>query len=257
MIGHHGPDYPLLFLGAVLGLVFGSFLNVIIHRFPRGEAIGWSRSQCPHCHRLLSALDLIPVLSFLLLRGRCRHCREDISWRYPVVELGSAAMMVVILHIFGLGLAALFWAIFAWTTWGLVWTDIETQTLPDRLTIGLAVVGLIKALWLGVLLQSVLAATAGALILLMIQAIGYLIYRKPVLGWGDIKLEAAIGAYWGLIHTLTGLYVGFILGGVWALILVITKRKSRMSYMPFGPALLAGIWMALLWGHVFRELLLG
>ncbi len=274
---------PLAFtlLAAVLGLFVGSFLNVVIHRLPRMMERDWlaqaaelrgeeppaqerfnlatPRSRCPHCGHLITALENIPVVSYLLLRGRCRHCDAPISRRYPVVELLSAALSGYAAWHFGFGLAALGAILFLWAMIALAFIDLDTQLLPDDLTLPL--------LWLGLafnlgrtftdLPSAVIGAMAGYLSLWSVYWLFKLATGKEGMGFGDFKLLAAIGAWlgWQLLP-LTILFSSLV-GAVVGIALIVLARHGRSVPIPFGPYLAAAGVLALFWGESITRAYLG
>ena len=255
----------------LLGLVIGSFLNVLIHRLPRmlqaqwvAEArsqgdtplanapvynLAWPGSHCPHCMHTLSWYDNIPVLSFLLLQGRCRHCQAAIGWRYPGVELASAALFVWAFMHHGWGLQALAWSGFAAALLALAAIDADTTLLPDAITQPLVWSGLLASSlqMTGVPLNvSLWGAVAGYLFLWMVYWLFKLGTGKEGMAKGDFKLLAALGAWLGwpallslvLIASITG-----VLGGLWWRF---RQQLPEGGYIPFGPFLvLAGLWVML------------
>ena len=261
-----------------LGLVIGSFLNVVIHRLPVMLERTWlrqcqemsgaetsaadaeetynlitPRSRCPHCNHNITALQNIPVISFLWLKGKCVACGHPISWRYPVVELLTAILSMVVVWHFGITFAGGAALLFTWMLIALAVIDFDHQILPDNLTLPLIWVGLLVNLYpnptFAPLTSAVIGAIAGYLSLWSVFHIFKLITGKEGMGYGDFKLFAAFGAWLGwqnlpLIILLASL-VGAIMGG--ALILVL--GRDRQLPIPFGPFLCAAGWIALLWGN--------
>jgi leader peptidase (prepilin peptidase)/N-methyltransferase len=273
---------------ALLGLVIGSFLNVVIYRLPRMLEAQWSAamteethasltaeathkasesqqpvakafnlatpgSHCPHCGHGLSWAENIPVLSYVGLKGRCRQCHAPIAWRYPAIELVTAALFVWIFYQNGLGPSFLIWAGFAAALVALAAIDADTRLLPDAITqplvwsgllaasVGLSGVNLTTSLW---------GAVAGYLFLWSVYWLFKLLTGKEGMGYGDFKLLAALGAWLGwpallslvLIASLTG-----VAGGLW---LRVRQRMPEDGYIPFGPYLaLAGLWV-MAFGHL-------
>lgn len=261
-----------------LGLVIGSFLNVVIHRLPVMLQRTWlrqcqemsgaetsaadaeetynlitPRSRCPHCNHNITALQNIPVISFLWLKGKCVACGHPISWRYPVVELLTAILSMVVVWHFGITFAGGAALLFTWMLIALAVIDFDHQILPDNLTLPLIWIGLLVNLYpnpaFAPLTSAVIGAIAGYLSLWSVFHIFKLITGKEGMGYGDFKLFAAFGAWLGwqnlpLIVLLASL-VGAIMGG--ALILVL--GRDRQLPIPFGPFLCAAGWIALLWGN--------
>jgi leader peptidase (prepilin peptidase)/N-methyltransferase len=228
-----------------LGLVIGSFLNVVIARVPDGRSLR-GRSACPHCGAMIRAVDNIPLLSFAILRGRCRSCGLAIAWRYPVVEaLTATAFIAAYLRSGALDFdfvvaSALLAALIAITL-----IDLDHQIIPDVITLPGIVAGVISALvspritWMESLLG---IGVCGGLFLLVIVASG------GGMGGGDVKLGAMLGAFLGWKVGLFALLVAVVLGGVVAAALLVSGRKGRKDPIPFGPFLAAGGAIALLLG---------
>jgi leader peptidase (prepilin peptidase)/N-methyltransferase len=240
------------------GLIFGSFLNVCIYRIPRDLSIVAPRSFCPECGTQLPWPQNIPVLSYLFLRGHCRSCAKPISLRYPLVELTTATLFLLIASRYGVELAAFKWMLFAAILVVLFWTDLEERLLPDECTIGGSIAGLILACFIilpgfvGELVlpdasrrwQSLANAFAGALVLgLPIWAVGALwgyIRKREALGLGDVKLLAMMGIFLGPGAGLLAVTLAAVSGAFIGLILVLWRRKSARNYeLPFGSFLCA------------------
>lgn len=252
---------------ALLGLIVGSFLNVVILRLPpRLEAL-WRReareqlgvaaessplppgivrepSHCPSCRQRLTARDLVPVLSWCLLRGRCRHCRVPISIQYPLLELITAALSALVALRFAPSVAALAALFFCWTLIALAGIDVRTRLLPDPLTLPLLWLGLagsLVPLWVAPA-QAILGAGLGYLCLWSVYWAFRLLTGKDGLGHGDFKLLAALGAWLGAEALLPIILSASLLGLAYGLISAARGRLQRDSPFPFGPFLaVAGI----------------
>ncbi|MDR2032114.1 MAG: A24 family peptidase [Azoarcus sp.] len=263
-------------LAALLGLSIGSFLNVVIHRLPRmmerewqaeaaalrGEAIpprerfnlASPRSHCPSCGHMISALENIPLLSYLCLRGRCRHCRAPIGCRYPLVETLSAALSGYAAWRFGFTLATLGALLFLWVSIALAFIDFDTQLLPDDLTQPL--------LWLGLLFNlnstyvsladAVIGAMAGYLFLWSIYWLFKLVTGKEGMGYGDFKLLAAIGAWLGWQILPLTILLASLAGAVIAGGLIALTGRERSAPIPFGPYLVVAGLIGLFHGETIN-----
>lgn len=239
---------------AVLGLIVGSFLNVVVHRVPRGESVVRPRSRCPGCGTQLAGRDNVPVLSWVVLRGRCRHCGAPISVRYPLLEAVTAVL-------FGLvgarlaGDAAL--PAFLVVTAGLVAlsaVDLERFVLPNRIlypTLFLASPLFVVAASVGGEWASLRdAAVGGAAAFLILFAIHVVSPRG--MGFGDVRLAGLLGVtlgWLGLGHVFLGLFLGFLLASVIGVALIVLGLRSRKDRLPFGPFLAAGAMVAVLVGR--------
>src|SRR5476649_1462256 len=250
--------YPLLFaapadlaatlLAALFGLMFGSFLNVVIHRIPKmmqresdnyvasesGKELPHTgrynlvtpRSGCPHCGHQITALENIPVVSYLVLRGKCSQCKAPISARYPAVEVLTAALSAVLVWHFGSGWTGLATLLFLYTLIALTFIDADTQLLPD----------------------AVIGAAAGYLILWAIYWIFKLLTGKEGMGYGDFKLLAALGAWLGWAMLPTIILLSSVVGAIVGIALIVFTKRGRNNPIPFGPYLAAAGLIALLFG---------
>ncbi len=250
----------------LLGLLLGSFLNVLIYRLPKMMERDWQhdclsmqgktpapatpynlispRSECPQCQHKLGALDNIPLLSYLLLKGRCRACSARISMRYPLLELLSAALMGLISWQFGYSSVTFFAWLLSLVLIALTFIDFDTQLLPDSLTLPLLWLGLLFNLNHGFtdLNSAVLGAMAGYLILWSIYWLFKLSTGKEGMGYGDFKLLAALGAWYGWQMLPAILLLSSLLAAAIGIALIATGRRGRDSAMPFGPFLaMAGL----------------
>ncbi len=268
---------PALFVATltVLGLLVGSFLNVVIHRTPvmlendfRHECacldlpedtppplaphynLVAPRSACPHCGHLIGALENIPVISWLCLRGKCRHCQAPISVRYPLVELLTACLTSWIAWQYGATLPMLGMLVFTWTLIALIFIDADTSLLPDNLTLPL--------LWLGLLFnldgsftplsEAVIGAVVGYLSLWSVYWVFKLLTGKEGMGYGDFKLLAALGAWlgWKMIPVI--ILLSSLAGAVLGIIMIMLARHGMGKPMPFGPYLGIAGFIAMHWG---------
>jgi len=269
----HSPGF---FTGStfVLGLIVGSFLNVVIHRLPiimerewksqardfldlehppEQEPLTLARpaSRCPHCGHRIRFYENIPLLSWLWLRGKCSACDARISLRYPLVELLTGVLSAVVAWHFGFGWQAAAALVLTWALIALSMIDIDHQLLPDSITLPL--------LWLGLLLSlfpvfadmraSLIGAAAGYLSLWIVYQLFRLLTGKEGMGFGDFKLLGALGAWMGWqslpMIVLLSSAVGAVLGGT----LMVVQRRGRQQPIPFGPYLAIAGWIALLWGE--------
>ncbi len=261
--------------GAVLGLLVGSFLNVVIVRLPVMLTRQWQaqcreltdptaatapaetpynlvtpRSHCPHCGHSIGALENIPLLSFLWLKGHCSACRQPISWRYPGVELLSGVLSALVVWHFGFGLSALAALLLTWALIALTFIDIDQQLLPDAITL--------PFLWLGLMVNvfgaftgltaAVIGAVAGYLSLWLVFQAFKLVTGKEGMGYGDFKLFALFGAWLGWQMLPLIILLASLVGALVGLSFILLKGRDRRLPIPFGPFLCAAGWLALLWG---------
>jgi len=262
---------PTLVAG-LFGLLIGSFLNVVIHRIPKmmqresdnyvaqesGKELPHTdrynlmvpRSCCPHCGHQISALENIPVVSWLVLRGKCRNCKAPISPRYPVVELITGLLSAFLVWTFGSGLAGLGTLLFVYLLIAMTWIDYDTKLLPDDLTLPL--------LWAGLLINingtfvplqdAVIGAAAGYLVLWGVYHLFKAVTGKEGMGYGDFKLLAALGAWLGWAMLPTIILLSSVVGAVVGISLIVFAKRGRDNPIPFGPYLAAAGLIALVWG---------
>jgi leader peptidase (prepilin peptidase)/N-methyltransferase len=260
-------------IALLVGLAIGSFLNVVIHRLPimmerawqaecaelRGEtpaeleplSLATPRSRCPACGHAISALENIPVISWLVLRGHCRACHAPISIRYPVVEALTGVLSAYVAWHFGFGWAAAGALVFVWSMVALTFIDADTQLLPDAITLPL--------LWAGLLFNlgntytdlssSVIGAVAGYLSLWLVYWGFKLATGKEGMGYGDFKLLSAIGAWLGWQVLPLTILLSSLVGAIVGVALIVLARHGRNVPIPFGPYLAAAGVIALLWGR--------
>lgn len=275
------PGGAFVAAAALFGLMIGSFLNVVIHRLPRMMERDWALqcaelrgetpapaepfsllrpgSHCPQCSRPVGPLENIPVLSFLALRGRCRGCGKPISWRYPLVEALTGFLFGFIAWKIGPGLAA--WAAmgFVAAMIALTFIDLDTQLLPDDITLPL--------LWAGLLLNvsgtftdltsAVIGAVAGYLSLWTVYWLFKLATGKEGMGYGDFKLLAAIGAWLGWQVLPLTILLSSLVGAVVGIAMIVLAKRGRNVPIPFGPYLATAGVIALFWGKPLTEAYLG
>ncbi|MBD3333926.1 MAG: prepilin peptidase [Candidatus Eisenbacteria bacterium] len=234
---------------AVLGAILGSFFNVVRVRFPRGESLWRPRSSCPQCRRPVRPYDNIPVLSFLILRGRCRDCGLPISWQYPLVELCGALVLWLSVRTAGGPLEAAFSALFALGLVLVLFIDLEHQIIPDIITLPGIVLGITAGFWLEDGVGTRLAgAAAGSLGLFALGGLYKLLTGVEGLGLGDVKLMGMVGAFLGWQGALGVVLLGSLAGSLAGLALVAAGRAGRRTMLPFGSFLAPAAWAILFWG---------
>ena len=237
----------------LLGLAVGSFLNVVIYRVPRKESVVRPRSRCPGCGTQLADRDNIPVLSWILLRGRCRTCGEPISARYPLVELGTAALFVSAALRFGLDWVLPAYLVFFAALVAVTFIDLEHYIIPNRIvypTLFVSVPLLVLAAAAQNEWSELLRAGEGAALAWGFLLVVHLIQPRGM-GFGDVRLAAVLGLFLGwldLRHVFLGLFGGFLFGSVSSIVLIALRRRGRKDQIPFGPFLAAGAVAAVLFG---------
>ena len=245
----------LLSVVGVFGLCFGSFLNVVIYRLPRNESIVFPGSHCPHCNANIAWYDNIPVLSWLLLGGKCRSCKEKISGRYPLVEIITALLLVAIVWKYGATSQSLVYIVLTLFLVPISFIDIDTKLILNKLTFPCFIVGIILVpLFHIVSWRSMLVGGLGSgLILWLIGVIGTLIFKKESLGFGDVKLIVIIGVYLGFPSVLIAFYFGVLIAGVYILSALIGKRLHLGDILPFGPFIAIGTIVYLILGDLIID----
>ncbi len=235
---------------ALFGLFIGSFLNVCIYRIQKGESIVWPPSHCPKCTKALMPWDNIPVISYLILKGRCRYCTEPISVRYPVVELLSALLAVSLLYRFGVSVTFLIYYLWACALLIITFIDLDIQIIPDRLSLGGIVVGLLVVYWLPVTYKDALIGLilGGGLLLAIIYGY-YFLTKKEGMGGGDVKLLAMIGVFTGWQGVLFTVFASSLMGTVVGIPWGLLKKGTLKAAIPFGPFLALGALIYVFWGH--------
>ena len=268
--------YPAFYLGVIfiLGLLVGSFLNVVILRLPVMMESDWQqqccellniddsrykknnfnlitpRSRCPSCDHHISAIENIPVISYIFLRGKCKKCGTKISLRYPLVELTSAITVTIVAFYFGVSLQALFAIFLTWALIALSMIDFDHQLLPDDITL--------PFLWFGIIINlfgiftdiesSILGAIFGYGILWIVYITFKMITGKEGMGHGDFKLLAVLGAWFGWQSLPLIIILSSLVGAIIGVSLMIFKSHDRNTAIPFGPYLAIAGWVSMLWG---------
>ncbi len=238
---------PVVVIASLVGAVVGSFLNVCIYRLPRHESVVWPASHCIACGRLIAFYDNIPMISYGILRGRCRACRASISIQYPLVELVTAIGYGVLFWHFGLTSAAFVYALLYSALIVITGTDLSHQVIPDVITLPGLVIGILSAaviLPLGIL-NSLAGVVVGGGLLWVLAWLSPYLFGKEGMGGGDIKLMAMVGAFLGWKPVLLAIMVGSLVGSIVGVGLIALRVMRRDEYLPFGPFLAVGSLVAL------------
>jgi leader peptidase (prepilin peptidase)/N-methyltransferase len=226
---------------ALFGLIVGSFLNVVIYRMPRGESIAYPASHCPVCSHTLSWTENIPLVSWLVQGGRCRHCRSSISSRYPLVEAMTAALFALTALVYGISIEALAVALLAATLVAVVFIDLDHLLILDVVLVPAALIGIFDALVYGRIGDALLGALVGAAIFGLL----FLVTRGAGMGLGDAKLALVLGLFLGLHLTIAAIAFSFIFGSLLMLPVLAAGSRGRRDAVPFGPFLVLGALVAL------------
>jgi leader peptidase (prepilin peptidase) / N-methyltransferase len=232
-------DIYLYILLAVAGSAIGSFLNVLICRIPEGLSVVFPASHCPRCKHAIRYYDNIPVISYLLLRGMCRDCREKISIRYPLIEILTGLMCLLLFWKYGLGLQFVFAFVFVCSLIVITFIDFDHQIIPDMITLpGIPLFSLIAVLVMGVpWLEVLIGIIAGGGFLYAIAVAYELITKREGMGGGDIKLLAMMGGFLGWKSLLFIVFVSSLVGALVGITIVVAKGKDMKYAVPFGPFL--------------------
>lgn len=243
-------DTMIIFM---LGLVIGSFLNVCIYRIPLEKSIVYPQSSCIQCGKSLIIIDLIPIISYMFLGGKCRYCKKNISIRYAGVELVTAALFIFAYMNLGMSFKMIQTLILISFLIIITFIDYDYQLILDKLLIPMGIVGVIfifaNSFFYDYLLYSNMAdALIGSLVggglLFLINCLS-----RGGIGWGDIKFAIVIGIWLGWQYTLITLLLAFILGGIVGILLIVSKRKGRKDYIPFGPFLSLAMFINYFYGN--------
>ncbi len=246
---------PGYVIAGLFGALIGSFLNVCIYRLPRGESIVWPSSRCPACARSIAWYDNIPILSFLVLRGKCRACGAPISFRYPLIEAANAVGYGVIFWHFGVGWGSAAYAVLFSALLVVTGTDFTHQIIPNVITVPGMLFGLLCAstiLPVG-LVNSIMGMLVGGGVLWGLAWVSPYLFGKEGMGGGDIKLLAMIGAFLGWKATLLTIMIGAAVGSVVGMGLISLNVIKRDDYIPFGPFLALGAVLSLFFHEPLLE----
>lgn len=230
-----------------LGLLIGSFLNVCIYRIPRDESISYPPSHCTNCTNRIKAYDLIPVISYIFLRGKCRYCGEKISIKYPLIEFFTGLIFVGLYYKYDISLDLVKYLILASYLIVIGLIDLNTTDVYLKTTLSGFIIGV-----LFLILNLYNGEPIGTYIIAAIIGGGFIttiIILTGGMGWGDAEICALCGIYLGIRLTILTLFLSVILGGIIGLLLILTKKKTRKDYIPFGPYITMGALISILWGE--------
>ncbi|MGB5107601.1 MAG: prepilin peptidase [Candidatus Zixiibacteriota bacterium] len=250
------PEILLSIYAFGMGAFIGSFLNVLIHRLPRKENFVTGRSHCPKCSEMIRWYDNIPLVSFIILRAKCRLCAESISWRYPIVELVTAVFFLTAYKLYGVSFHSLIAAVFFSMLLVVTFIDFEYYIIPDRITYPGMVLGMALS-WVNPLvtpLDALIGLLAGGIALYLLAMLGDFVFKKESLGGGDIKLAAMLGAFLGWKNIIFIFFGAAVFGLIYAVMQMAVSRKQGAGRMiPFGPFLSLAALVALFFGEVLID----
>lgn len=242
--------YPYILVG-LAGLAIGSFLNVLIYRLPRQKKIALSRSACPLCQKVIKFYDNIPVLSYIILMGKCRYCHKSISIRYPLVELLNAVSYLFLFYSYNFSPLFFIYGFLASALIVIFLIDLDFQIIPDFITIPGMIAGLAVSFLPGAIgiLASVIGLLVGGGVLYLAAVLGEKLFRKESMGGGDIKMTAMLGTFLGWQKVIIVFFGGAFLGLLISIFLMIFSKKVRSSRLiPFGPFLATAAGVAVVFG---------
>ena len=243
----------------IFGTIVGSFLNVCIYRIPVGESVIYPFSHCPKCGEKIKWYDNIPIISYLILRGKCRNCGEKISVQYPLIELLTGILTAGVIWKYGISLVSLYFLILACVLIVVSMIDIKTMLVPVKLCYSAMVAGILLSPFISIssFKDSILGASFGAGIILFIIETYYIFTGKEGMGYGDANIMALIGAFLGWEKVLLTIFFASLIGSVVGVALMVLKGKNTKFALPFGPFLSAGAYITILFGNEIINWYLG
>ena len=238
----------------ILGLIIGSFLNVVIYRLPLKKSIIFPSSHCPNCETKLKYYDLIPVFSFIFSKGRCRYCEEKIPIQYPIVELLTGLLFLLAFLNYGLASEFIIFIILISSLIVVSFIDIKYQIIPNKITFSFISLGLLFSLIFDHIsfINSLLGLVIPAGLLLLIA----FIYKKGM-GIGDVKLIGMIGVFIGWQYALISIFIGALLGSIYGIYMMLTDKMTRKTRIPFGPFISLGAVIMILYGNILINWYIG
>ena len=238
-------------ISILFGAMVGSFLNVCIYRLPKEESIVWPRSHCPACKKMIRFYDNIPLISYLLLRGKCRHCEESISLQYPLVEGITALSSLFLIMKFGPSLSYLFYFALVAALIVITVIDLYHQIIPDVISLPGIGVGLLTSLVIPqvTFFNSLVGILLGGGSLFLVATLYEWIFKREGMGGGDVKLLAMIGAFLGWKAVILTILLSSLIGSITGILIMILKGKDFKYAIPFGPFLSLGAVIALFYGE--------
>ena len=246
------PLQPLILYAFLLGTFFGSFANVLAFRLPLGKSVAIPPSFCPTCEKRIQLHDLVPVVSFFLLRGKCRHCKTKIPPRYPIVEVFCGLLFAATAFLYPFP-AAVFFAVLAFALFVVALVDMQVQEIPDSM---LALMIVAAVCWIIVDNASIqpfdalIGVAAGAIPLFLLNKITLVLIKKDGFGYGDVKLMGTIGLFLGWQGVLVAYFFAFVTGAIAAVYMLRARKTKRGGYIAFGPFICLGT-IAAAWSHAF------
>ncbi len=242
------PEMVILLFVTGFGLAIGSFLNVVIYRLPRRESLAFPASHCPACQTPIRPKDNIPLFGYLFLLGRCRTCRAEIALRYPAVELLTGFLFAAMYMIDGMSIYFISNIILSCILITVFCIDLEHMIIPDRITFPGALIGMVLAAtfgWSGIV-RALGGAVAGVMILVGMSLLGWLLYRRESVGFGDFKLVAVTGLYLGTLGNVIAIMLAILAGGIWGVLRIASGKHVAGEEVPFGTFIAVGCLLTIL-----------
>jgi len=247
------------FIAFIVGTVIGSFLNVCIYRIPEGKSVVYPSSSCPKCNEKIGWYDNIPIISYILLKGKCRNCGEKISIQYPVVELLTGLVTLSIFAKYGLSFNTFYFLILVYALIVVSIIDIKTMLVSIKLCYFVMIIGILLSPFVSVVSfkDSILGASFGAGVILFIIETYYIFTGKEGMGYGDANIMAMVGAFLGWQKVFLVIFLASFIGAIVGLFLIILKGKDTKFAIPFGPFLSIGAYITVLFGEEIIKWYLG
>ncbi len=241
----------ILIWTGILGLILGSFLNVCIYRIPRGESIISPPSYCPNCRERINWRDNIPILSYILLKGKCRKCNDKIPVSYLAVEFLSAFILCINYIVFGTNKDFFLFSILFLSLLAVAFIDFEKGIIPNKIIVFGVLIGLIFSIsgGLSAFKASLIGSLLGGFMLYLIRLIGNKFLKQESMGWGDVKLGCMVGIFLGVKLTLISIYFAFIISMFFGLYLIIKKKSLSIRPIPLGTFISVGVYICVFYGE--------
>ena len=235
----------------IYGLIIGSFLNVLIYRIPKGENIAWPGSHCPACSHSLKWYDNIPLFSYITLKGRCRYCNIEISMQYPLVEFINASIYIIMYIKFGLSADFVFFSLISSILVAIVFIDLKDMIIPDSLVLSILVLSVIHKI-INYFMYNIPLNLKGSFLGLFLAGglfLAIVLLSGGGMGGGDVTLIGSLGFVLGVKYIFLNIFLSFISGAIISVFLLVSKIKTRKDPIPFGPFIVLGFFMTILWGQ--------
>lgn len=231
-----------------IGASIGSFINVLIYRLPRKLSIVFPPSSCPYCKKRIKFYDNIPILSYIILLGKCRFCKKPISPRYIIVESISGIIPIFLYFRYGLSIDFLKSTLYIFLMLPIAFIDFDTMLIPDSIAIPGIIIGLIVSFFKGEIFFALTGAFVGAISIVIIYFAGKAVFKKEAIGLGDIRVAALIGSFTSISGFFISIFLASIIGSIYGIFIVIRKKKSMKTEIPFGPFLAIGGFISMIFG---------